>query len=51
MGPHLHYDHAEGGGYLGFSHARCNVKAGASKGAKIANAKRKKRKPFRRDEW
>ena len=41
-----HYDHDEHGGYLGFSHGgpcsscgrRCNVKAGASKGARIKNA-------------
>lgn len=50
MGPGLHYDHAESGGYLGFAHARCNVNAGASKGARIANAKRKakRRPPFER---
>jgi hypothetical protein len=47
MGPHLHLDHAEHGGYLGFSHGhrcptcgrKCNVGAGASKGARIANAR------------
>lgn len=33
LGPHLHYDHnATRTGYLGFSHARCNVKAGARAG-------------------
>lgn len=32
MGPYLHYDHDEHGGYLGFSHAECNLHAGAVKG-------------------
>ena len=33
MGPWLHYDHnAARTGYLGFSHASCNVKAGAKVG-------------------
>lgn len=32
MGPDLHYDHDETGGYLGFSHAQCNIRAGAIKG-------------------
>jgi hypothetical protein len=32
MGPWLHYDHNEAGGYLGFSHAHCNNRAGAIKG-------------------
>jgi predicted nucleic acid-binding Zn ribbon protein len=33
MGPGLHYDHNRtGDGYLGFSHARCNVRAGAREG-------------------
>lgn len=49
MGPHLHLDHAEHGGYLGFSHGgrcpicrkRCNVSAGASKGARTTNARRR----------
>lgn len=36
-----HLDHAENGGYLGFSHGSCNVSAGSSKGARIANARRK----------
>ena len=36
MGPWLHYDHAEDGTYLGFSHARCNVRAGAIKGNRIS---------------
>ena len=34
----LHYDHDEDGGYLGFSHARCNLRAGASKGGAVAAA-------------
>lgn len=38
----LHFDHNDQrNGYLGFSHEDCNLKAGASKGAKVANAKRK----------
>lgn len=53
MGPWLHYDHNnQRTGYLGFSHGsrcpwcgkRCNVKAGASKGARVANYRRKIRK-------
>jgi len=41
MGSHLHYDHDEYGGYLGFSHGaepcpvcgrRCNLQAAAEKG-------------------
>lgn len=44
MGPWLHYDHDETGGYLGFSHGqhpcpdcgqRCNVRAGAQKGRSL----------------
>ena len=35
-----HLDHDEHGGYLGFSHRRCNEKAGQSKGARITNARR-----------
>lgn len=38
MNRNLHLDHAEDGTYLGFAHAACNRKAGASKGARIANA-------------
>jgi hypothetical protein len=34
----LHYDHAEDGGYLGFSHMDCNLKAGASKGGQVTAA-------------
>ena len=41
MGPNLHLDHAEHGGYLGFAHAACNISAGAAKGARIANSRRK----------
>jgi hypothetical protein len=50
MGPWLHYDHNDTrSGYLGFSHGtqpcpvcgkRCNIRAGASKGARIANQRR-----------
>jgi hypothetical protein len=40
MGRWLHYDHDEHGGYLGFSHARCNQLAGASKGGKVTAARR-----------
>jgi hypothetical protein len=39
-GQALHFDHTEDRtGYLGFAHAACNRKAGARKGARIANAK------------
>jgi hypothetical protein len=31
-GPDLHLDHAVDGGYLGLSHARCNLVAGSHKG-------------------
>lgn len=34
----LHYDHAEHGGYLGFSHARCNTRAGSVKANAIRRA-------------
>jgi hypothetical protein len=50
MSPHLHYDHDERGGYLGFSHAHCNRSAGASKGARITNAKRKQQR-WQRRQW
>lgn len=51
----LHYDHDEHGTYLGFSHGtpcpqcgrRCNVKAGAAKGARVANARRKQHRATR----
>ena len=40
MGPWLHYDHTDRrDGYLGFSHATCNKRAGARKGARVANGK------------
>jgi hypothetical protein len=35
MGRWLHYDHDETGGYLGFSHSRCNLRAGAQKGNQL----------------
>jgi hypothetical protein len=35
----LHYDHDETGGYLGFAHARCNLRAGAAKGAATSHAR------------
>lgn len=31
IGPHLHLDHDESDGYLGFAHGRCNLTAGATK--------------------
>ena len=48
MGPGLHLDHDEHGGYHGFSHGtpcpwckrRCNVSAGSSKAAKRRNGVR-----------
>lgn len=43
MSQHLHYDHDEQGGYLGFSHAHCNRKAGSHK----ANTRRQPRQPRR----
>jgi hypothetical protein len=47
MSPRLHLDHAEDGTYLGFAHARCNMSAGARKGAAIVNAQR----GFKRPVW
>jgi hypothetical protein len=42
MGPWLHYDHTDRrDGYLGFSHRRCNIKAGARKGARVRNRRAK----------
>lgn len=33
MGPHLHFDHdGDRSDYIGFSHARCNIVAGAREG-------------------
>ncbi len=48
MGPGLHYDHAEDGSYLGFSHGSpcpwcrrpCNKRAGAIKGSRIAHRRK-----------
>jgi hypothetical protein len=40
MSPALHLDHDEHGGYLGFAHDDCNRKAGARKGARVANTRR-----------
>lgn len=42
-GQALHLDHADHDRsvYLGFSHASCNVKAGARKGARTVNSRRK----------
>jgi hypothetical protein len=37
----LHYDHAEDGTYLGFSHGSCNRAAGAAKGGHVAIEHRK----------
>jgi hypothetical protein len=37
----LHYDHAEDGTYLGFSHGSCNRVAGAAKGGRVAISRRK----------
>ena len=37
-GQALHFDHTDDRtGYLGFAHAACNRKAGARKGAQVAN--------------
>lgn len=50
----LHYDHNDNRtGYLGFSCRDCNVRAGASKGARIANARRAvvSAKPWRSRAW
>ena len=47
MGPGLHYDHnATRTGYLGFSHARCNVRAGAKVG-RARQGRRTKTTPIR----
>lgn len=54
MGPWLHYDHDEHGGYLGFSHGsrpcpvcgrKCNERAGQVKGAQVVNARRRRERP------
>lgn len=50
MGPWLHYDHTDArDGYLGFSHASCNRKAGARKGARVVN--RKAQRPSTATRW
>ena len=42
-GQALHFDHTDNrAGYLGFAHAACNRKAGARKGARVANRKVKR---------
>lgn len=43
MGPWLHYDHDEHGGYAGFSHATCNKRAGAIKGNRTQRGQRRTR--------
>jgi len=40
----IHLDHDEHGGYRGWAHNTCNRDAGAAKGGRIANAKRKTRR-------
>lgn len=41
MGRHLHLDHnRDRSGYLGFAHARCNVRAGAREGRARQDASR-----------
>lgn len=40
QGQPLHFDHTDDRtGYLGFAHASCNRRAGARKGARVANRK------------
>lgn len=40
MGPNLHYDHnGQRTGYLGFSHAACNIRAGAQVGQRRQRTK------------
>jgi hypothetical protein len=52
MGPWLHYDHTDSrAGYLGFSHKRCNIRAGARKGARVRNRRAKLRKIVTADRW
>ena len=44
QGQALHFDHTnDRTGYLGFSHASCNKRAGARKGARITNNRRARR--------
>lgn len=59
MGPHLHYDHDEAGGYLGFSHGtpcpicgiKCNIRAGAIKGNQIQRNGQAQAAPRRPNGW
>ncbi len=52
MGPWLHWDHTNTrDGYLGFSHKRCNIRAGARKGARVRNRRAKLRKINTADRW
>lgn len=49
QGQALHLDHTDTRtGYLGFSHAACNRRAGARKGAKVANARAKQGSTYSR---
>jgi hypothetical protein len=44
----IHYDHNDTNtGYLGFSHAKCNLRAGAAKGGRMVAANRDRKQPFR----
>lgn len=36
----IHLDHNPAGGYRGLAHARCNMRDGASRGARLVNARR-----------
>lgn len=48
----LHYDHTpDRTGYLGFSCAQCNVKAGAAAGGKKAQANARKRTRWHSRTW
>jgi hypothetical protein len=52
MGPWLHWDHTDTrAGYLGFSHKRCNIRAGAKRGARTRNRRAKLRKINTADRW
>jgi hypothetical protein len=52
MGLWLHYDHNDRrDGYLGFSHRRCNIRAGARKGARVRNRRARIRKIITADRW
>jgi hypothetical protein len=61
MGPWLHWDHNDQRtGYLGFSHGRrrcpycgrkCNIRAGAIKGARVRNRRARIRKIITADRW